>query len=110
MRSLLMPPQIVDASGREIRLTTLLGQGGEGAVYSISSSAELVAKVYPQPLSPERSTKIQLMASYANPAVRLFSAWPAGLVFTKNGRAPIGLLMPKVANRKDIHKLYSPKS
>jgi DNA-binding helix-hairpin-helix protein with protein kinase domain len=105
-----MPPQIVDANGREIQLTTLLGQGGEGAVYSISSSAELVAKVYPQPLSAERSTKIQLMAAYSNPVVRQFSAWPAGLVFTKNGRAPIGLLMPKVANRKDIHKLYSPKS
>ena len=49
-----MPPQIVDANGREIQLTTLLGQGGEGAVYGISSSTEYVAKVYPKPLSPER--------------------------------------------------------
>jgi DNA-binding helix-hairpin-helix protein with protein kinase domain len=105
-----MLPQIIDANGREIQLSTLLGQGGEGAVYSISSSSELVAKVYPQPLSPERSAKIQLMTAYANPVVRQFSAWPAGLVFTKSGRAPIGLLMPKVSNRKDIHKLYSPKS
>ena len=53
-----MPPQIVDANGREIQLTTLLGQGGEGAVYGISSSTEYVAKVYPQPLSSERSTRV----------------------------------------------------
>jgi DNA-binding helix-hairpin-helix protein with protein kinase domain len=105
-----MPPQLVDANGRDIQLTALIGQGGEGAVYGISSSNEYVAKVYPQPLSADRSTKIQLMAAYANPVVRQFSAWPAGLIFTKNGRAPIGLLMPKVTNRKDIHKLYSPKS
>jgi DNA-binding helix-hairpin-helix protein with protein kinase domain len=105
-----VPPQVVDANGRDVRLMTLIGQGGEGAVYDIAASAEYVAKVYPQPLSPERSTKIQLMAAYASHIVRDFSAWPTGLLFTKVGRSPIGLLMPKVANRKDIHKLYSPKS
>jgi DNA-binding helix-hairpin-helix protein with protein kinase domain len=89
---------------------TLIGQGGEGAVYDIAACAEYVAKIYPQPLSRERSTKIQWMAAYANQIVRDFAAWPTGLLFTKAGRAPIGLLMPKVANRKDIHKLYSPKS
>jgi DNA-binding helix-hairpin-helix protein with protein kinase domain len=104
------PPQIVDGNGRELRLTGLLGQGGEGAVYEIASSTEYVAKIYPQPLSPERSAKLQVMSAYSNQNVKHFSAWPVGLVFTKAGNAPIGLLMPKISNRKDIHKLYSPKS
>jgi DNA-binding helix-hairpin-helix protein with protein kinase domain len=103
-------PQIVDANGRELRLAGLLGQGGEGAVYEIATSTDQVAKIYPHPLSADRSAKIRVMAAFLNPTVKQFSAWPIGLVFTKASKAPIGLLMPKVANRKDIHKLYSPKS
>ena len=33
-----------------------------------------------------------------------------GSLFSKSGRVPVGLLLPRVKNAKDIHKLYSPKS
>lgn len=106
-----MPPlEVVDASGREIRLDTLIGQGGEGAVYGIRSSDDLVAKVYHHPLTPERAAKIQFMSSLSNGILNQVSAWPSGLLLAKSGRAPVGLLLPRVKNAKDIHKLYSPKS
>jgi DNA-binding helix-hairpin-helix protein with protein kinase domain len=103
-------PDVIDTSGRDIRLTTLIGRGGEGAVYGISASNERVAKIYHKPLSADRATKIRLMASVTNPTVRGLSAWPIDLVLSKSNRMPVGLLMPKVENAKDVHKLYSPKS
>src|SRR4051794_14798879 len=103
-------PEVIDATGREIRLTAVLGRGGEGVVYEIATSNEYVAKIYHKPLSLDRSTKIQLMSSFSNSLVKQVSAWPIGLVLKKSGREAIGLIMPKVMNRKDIHKLYSPKS
>jgi DNA-binding helix-hairpin-helix protein with protein kinase domain len=103
-------PDVVDADGREIRLGSVIGKGGEGTVYGIASSSELVAKIYHKSLSADRAAKIQLMSSFSNGVVKQVSAWPMGLLFSKSGRAPIGLLMPKIDNAKDIHKLYSPKS
>jgi DNA-binding helix-hairpin-helix protein with protein kinase domain len=38
------------------------------------------------------------------------TAWPVDLLSIASSRALIGLLMPKVSGRKDIHHLYSPKS
>src|ERR1700689_1282135 len=96
-------PDIVDTSGRDIRLTTLLGRGGGGAVYGISASNEHVAKIYHRPLSADRATKIRLMASVTNATVRGLSAWPIDLVLSKSNRTPVGLLMPKIENAKDVH-------
>jgi DNA-binding helix-hairpin-helix protein with protein kinase domain len=103
-------PDVVDATGREIRLGSVIGQGGEGTVYGIASSDEFVAKIYHKPLSADRAAKIQLMSAFSNEVVKQVSAWPIGLLLSKSARAPIGLLLPKIYNAKDIHKLYSPKS
>jgi DNA-binding helix-hairpin-helix protein with protein kinase domain len=103
-------PEVIDTTGREIRLTTVLGRGGEGVVYGIAASNDYVAKIYHKPLSADRSAKIQLMSSFSNQVVKQVSAWPVGLILKKSGREAIGLVMPKIMNRKDIHKLYSPKS
>ncbi len=102
--------EIVDTSGRSIRLESVIGKGGEGTVYSVASSNDVVAKIYHKPLTADRSAKIELMSSFSNAAVKQVSAWPAGLLLSKADRSPIGLLMPKIGNAKDIHKLYSPKS
>jgi DNA-binding helix-hairpin-helix protein with protein kinase domain len=103
-------PEVIDTTGREIRLTAVLGRGGEGVVYGIAASNDYVAKIYHKPLSADRSAKIQLMSSFSNQVVKQVSAWPVGLILKKSGREAIGLVMPKIMNRKDIHKLYSPKS
>jgi DNA-binding helix-hairpin-helix protein with protein kinase domain len=103
-------PRVVDTAGREILLGSVIGKGGEGIVYGIASSDEFVAKVYHKPLSADRAAKIQIMSSFSSGAVKQVSAWPIGLLLTRSDRTPVGLLMPKVDNAKDIHKLYSPKS
>jgi DNA-binding helix-hairpin-helix protein with protein kinase domain len=108
-----MPPNIddiVDANGVAVRLGAIIGQGAEGAVYEISSLPNRVAKIYHDPIAPDRATKIKVMASLYDERIDRIAAWPVGLLSTKSHGRPIGLLMPKAANRKDIHKLYSPKS
>ena len=49
------------------------------------------------------------MAAAHNPRLEKLAAWPRGLVSRRSGE-PIGLLMPRIVDRKDIHHLYSPKS
>ncbi len=103
-------PEVTDEKGQRIQLGPVLGQGGEGAVFEVASVAGAVAKIYHQPLSPDRADKIRIMAALRNDQIASLTAWPAGLLLAKGNNAPIGLLMPKVAGRKDIHNLYSPKS
>lgn len=103
------PPQLVTQSGAKLMLGAMLGQGGEGAVWEIASQPDRVAKVYHKPLAPERAEKIRLMSQVGGDALRQLTAWPIELVH-QPGLGPIGLLMPKISGRKDIHALYSPKS
>lgn len=56
-----------------------------------------------------RTAKIQAMSSFWTDALVKLTAWPIGLL-RQRAQGPIGLLMPKVSGRKDIHHLYSPKS
>ena len=102
--------EMLDASGGVIRVGKLIGQGGEGAVYEVVAAANSVAKIYHNAISPNRARKIQVMASLYSEVIARVAAWPTSLLTTKAGRQPIGLLMPRSVGRKDIHKLYSPKS
>ncbi len=105
-----LPPKVVDIAGLEIPLGAVIGQGGEGIVYGVTSSDVLAAKIYHEPLSTDRAAKIQLMSSFSNEVIKQVTAWPIGLLLSKSDRAAIGLLLPKFGSAKDIHKLYSPKS
>jgi DNA-binding helix-hairpin-helix protein with protein kinase domain len=91
------------ALGRE------LGRGAEGAVFEVAGHAELVAKVYHSPVSPEKGQKLQVMAKLATADLLTLTAWPVDVLQGHDGRVQ-GLLMPKVDGSKDIHALYGPKS
>jgi DNA-binding helix-hairpin-helix protein with protein kinase domain len=103
------PPEVIDGTGQTVRLGTVVGQGGEGAVWDIPARPDLVAKVYHQPLSVPRAQKIALMSNLASDELRKYTSWPASILRNKAGIA-VGLLMPKISDRADIHNLYSPKS
>src|SRR5262249_14978672 len=104
------PPEVVDGRGQRLRLGPLLGRGGEGSVFELSASPDLVAKIYHSALSAERVEKIRAMCALRNDRIGRLTAWPVDLLSMASSRAPIGLLMPKITGRKDIHHLYSPKS
>lgn len=102
-------PVFATSSGKQVRTADLVGAGGEGSVYEVSGSPDLVAKIYHQPLSSERAQKVLAMSRFTSSSLEKVSAWPRDLLYS-NARAPVGLLMPRVRGHKDIHKLYSPRS
>tara|TARA_R110002124_G_scaffold267777_3_gene435187 strand:- start:53632 stop:55560 length:1929 start_codon:yes stop_codon:yes gene_type:complete len=103
------PTDILNEAGQSLTLGSRLGGGGEGDVWDIPAKPDLVAKIYHSPLTADRAAKIQAMSSFRTDALVKLTAWPAGLLRHRT-QGPIGLLMPKVSGRKDIHHLYSPKS
>ena len=90
-------------------LGAMLGQGGEGAVYDILNDPQRVVKVYHRSLTADRANKIRAMISLGNPALASVTAWPVELLNNAAGE-PVGIVIPKVSGRKDIHHVYSPKS
>lgn len=102
-------PEVVDGQGRSVVLGQAIGRGGEGTVFEIQSSKDHVAKIYHSTLSAERADKIRTMVTLRTEAVASLAAWPVELLMKRSGE-PIGLVMPRVVGRKDIHHLYSPKS
>ncbi len=104
------PPEVIDSRGQPLRLGAMIGHGGEGAVYEIPTHPNLVAKIYKEPIKPDKAEKLRFMPTLHNERLSRLTAWPFDLLSIASTRAPIGLLMPKIAGRKDIHYLYSPKS
>lgn len=102
-------PDVVDGHGNPIPLGAIPGKGGEGTVFEGRQSTVTVAKVYHKPISQNRAEKIRVMASMLTEALGKFTSWPVDLLTMKGGR-PIGLLMPRIANSKNVHHLYGPKS
>jgi DNA-binding helix-hairpin-helix protein with protein kinase domain len=103
-------PDIVDSQGRPIPLGAVLGKGGEGTVYEVKLTTVTVAKVYHKPLSQDRTDKIRAMACIRTEALGKLTSWPVDLLTIKGTGQPIGLLMPRIADRKNVHHLYGPKS
>src|SRR5262249_38486399 len=103
-------PEVVDSQGRLISLGSVLGRGGEGTIYEVDQTTSNVAKVYHKPLSQDRTDKIRTMAGMRSDALAKCTSWPIDLLTTKRTKQPIGVLMPRIANRKNVHHLYGPKS
>jgi DNA-binding helix-hairpin-helix protein with protein kinase domain len=110
MRATQSRPEVVDSQGRPIPLGAVLGKGGEGTVYEVRQSPVTAAKVYHKPLSADRSEKIRAMVRMRTEPLAKLTSWPVDLLAIRGTGEPIGLLMPIIANRKNVHHLYGPKS
>ena len=91
----------------------VLGVGGEGAVYSVASHPDLVAKIYHS--NRRTSTvidKLEVMINYPprtedDQTGHLFVAWPQHLVYDSASDV-IGFLMPKVEKTHSLFEYYNP--
>ncbi len=97
-----------DPQGRAVTLGKELGSGGEGAVFEIGQDPARVAKIYHRPVSAEKAEKLRCMAQLASVDLVRFASWP--LEVLHNGRADqvAGIVLPRVKDHDEIHKLYSP--
>ena len=91
----------------------VLGSGGEGAVYSLQSHPDLVAKIYhPNRRTDEVISKLDVMINYPprtedDQTGHLFVAWPSHLVYDTASDV-IGFLMPKVEKTNSLFEYYNP--
>jgi len=101
------------AQSEAIRLGRQIGTGGEGTVYEIHGSSDLVAKIYHEPPPPEKAEKLTVLARIG--AERLFnlSAWPVEVLRDKafgSEGSVVGFVMKKISEAEEVHTLHSPKS
>lgn len=102
--------QLVDHNGRSISLGRELGRGGEGAVFEIAGSSDLVAKLYHPTSMPdaEKAQKLFFMARMATSQLSKLAAWPVSVLSQRaNGRL-CGIVMPRLKESQEVHVLYSP--
>ena len=94
-----------DENGKVITLGKQIAQGGEGTVYNCSTSSRLVAKIYRKDkLSKKKGEKLEAMCSLYDQEIANFSAWVKKVIY-ENGK-PVGFLMEKITQYKEIHLLY----
>jgi DNA-binding helix-hairpin-helix protein with protein kinase domain len=97
-----------DLQGREAGLGRCLGQGGEGAVYSVPMWPRSVAKIYARRPDELTSRKLRAMVELGTKELASFAAWPQGLLLDKRTGSTVGFLMPRVDGHREIHALYGP--
>lgn len=98
------------STGSTVRLGAEIGRGGEGAVYEIVGSTDLVAKIYLAPVDSAKAAKLQTMVSRGTEALTKLAAWPSDLVLASPKGRIAGLIMRRIERSHPIHQLYTPKS
>jgi DNA-binding helix-hairpin-helix protein with protein kinase domain len=97
-------------SAQPVELGPVLAEGGEGRIHDIVGRPAFVAKVYHDPPTREKAAKLAALVEVSTKKLLAVSAWPVELLREKPGGPPIGVVMPRVAEHKDIHLLYGPRS
>jgi len=97
-----------DLAGHEVSLGRCLGQGGEGAVYSLPMSPGVVAKIYARRPDGPTSRKLGAMVQLATEELASCAAWPQNLLLDPRTGDAAGFLMPRIDGHREIHRLYGP--
>ncbi len=84
-----------------------LGRGGEGAVYELQNHSGFVLKIYNEPLTPEKISKLKQMVLMRSVAIEAYSAWPVDLAHNDKGIV-CGFVMKKLTGYVPLHMIFSP--
>lgn len=84
-----------------------LGRGGEGAVYELQNRNGFVLKLYNEPLTKEKISKLKQMVLMRSPAIEAYSAWPVDLALDDKGIV-CGFVMKKLTGYVPLHMIFSP--
>lgn len=103
-----MVRRLYTAVGAPCDLVDILGKGGEGSVFTLQGTRDLVAKVYHTPLDREKQTKLTYMVGAHDEKLLTYAAWPQATLHESRGGPVVGFTMQKVGGMKPIQSLYSP--
>ena len=89
-------------------LGSVLGEGGEGTVFSNAGRTDSVIKIYRRTPDAKLKAKIEALISLKSRDLAAFSAWPEEAVFL--GGQFAGFRMPIVTGTTPLHELITPLS
>jgi DNA-binding helix-hairpin-helix protein with protein kinase domain len=92
---------------QDLALGARLGSGGEAEVFSIKDQPDAVVKIYRTILSDEEITRLDVVIAANAPGLREVAAWPRQRTQFQGATA---IIMPLVANGRQIHDLFDPVS
>ncbi|ADY26621.1 hypothetical protein Deipr_1481 [Deinococcus proteolyticus MRP] len=96
----------IDGHGQPVALSTELGRGGEGAVFTVDGRPDVVAKIYLKIPEQAQIEKIRSLPQLDDPSLQAISAWAQTTLSDEQGRIR-GFLMPKLgAGFEESHLLY----
>jgi|ThiBiot_300_plan_2_1041538.scaffolds.fasta_scaffold02230_6 DNA-binding helix-hairpin-helix protein with protein kinase domain len=101
-----MTLSLFDENGQPIRVSSRIGKGGEGEVYLVDGSDQVV-KFYTIQDLRTRELKIRHMLSNDLATKFPLIAFPRSIIFDRAHRFA-GFTMAKVSAHKPLHELYSP--
>lgn len=104
-----MRSDVYIADGKPVALENLIGEGGEGKVFSIAALPGLAAKIYKGSIARDREDKIAAMVGSGLAAKSETISFPICVLREKNGRFA-GFMMRLVQGHHPLHELYSPAS
>ncbi len=101
-----------DTRGHPFRVSRMVGQGGEAAVYRLVEQPQLLAKIYTR-LRPEYEKKLTWMRDHPpdDPARELNHAsiaWPQELLYGPE-RNFAGYIMPRIHNAVGLLSVFNPR-
>lgn len=103
-----MARRLFTAGGTPCDLGEVLGKGGEGSVFTLHGSRDLVAKVYHSPIDRDKQAKLTYMVSAHDEKLLKYAAWPQATLHESRGGPVVGFTMEKVGGMNPIQTLYSP--
>lgn len=105
-----MVSTFVTGKGKTIKIGRELGKGGEGTVHEVTTTLDMVAKVYDHHHQPgvSKQAKLHFMATITDTELLNYVAWPQDTLHKTPNGPVVGFLMPRVSGRAPIHTLYSP--
>lgn len=102
-------PTFYDSKNKPYVLGEQIGRGGEGSVFFCRDDETLVAKIYHEPIAPDKAEKLCWMAENKDERLLKTAAWVIDVLRDRPDGKVVGFLMPNV-RAKEIHELYSLKS
>lgn len=102
-----MTPIIFGPDGKQLKVGTRIGKGGEGEIYAIEGASDRAIKFYTVADKTLREAKVKKMISDALAEKCKLIAFPITLLRDRSGHF-VGFTMSKVNGSKALHELYSP--
>jgi DNA-binding helix-hairpin-helix protein with protein kinase domain len=93
-------------SGQSVTLGAELGKGGEGTVYEVVGSPDLVAKLYTDGRAEDRRAKIEAMVTAGLHHQAPHISFPIEVLLDES-RSFVGFTMRRVRGARPIHQLWN---